>query len=367
MKTRTPQRRSILHVDLDPFFVSVERSLDASLRGRPVVVGGDAAGGGIVAAASDEARALGVTPGMPLVSARRLCPEAVVRPGDLETYARFSQDVTTLLLGASRRVERPSADEAFIDLSPEAGGAPAVPAAERLKDELQRRLGLDAALGLASTRLAAQVASRWARPRGLVVVLPGYEGSFLAAQPLSRLPDLPAHLETTLARAGYDTLGKLAAADQDALCALVGPAAAERLLRTARGQSDEPIALAAPPSSVQEEVPIRALGSDRTTLEVVLDGLVARALRRLRPFGLVARTLTVEVRRAESSLRRAHDVPAGIGDEETAREVARALAEPLLVPAASVRALQVRLGRLARALPQETLFPGLASGAARRA
>ncbi len=365
MKTRT-ERRSILHVDLDPFFVSVERSLDPTLRARPVVVGGDGSGSGIVAAASDEARAQGVTPGLPLVSARRLCPSAVFRPGDLETYARFSQDVTTLLLGASRRVERPSADEAFVDLSPETGGTPAVPAAERLKDELQRRLGLDAALGLASTRLAAQVASRWARPRGLVVVLPGYEGSFLAAQPLSRLPDLPPHLESALTRAGYDTLGKLAQAGQPALCALVGPAAAERLHRTARGLGHEPIALAAPPSFIQEEVPIRAQGSDSATLEAVLDGLVTRALRRLRPFGLLARTLTVEVRRAESSLRRGHDVPTGIGDDETAREVARTLAEPLLAPAASVRALQVRLGRLARALPQETLFSDLAN-AARRA
>lgn len=368
MKARS-EHRSILHVDLDPFFVSVERSLDPRLRGQPVVVGGDEDGGGIVAAASDEARARGVKPGLPLIAARRLCPDAVFRPGDLEAYARFSQDVSTLLLGVSRRVERPSADEAFVDLTPETPATAAVPMAERLKHELQRRLGLDAALGLASSRLAAQVASRFARPRGLVIVLPGYEASFLARQPITRLPDLPPHLETALLKAGFETLGQLAEADAAALDAIVGAPAAQRLRDTARGLGDEPVAVAAPPAWIQEETPLRSSGADRAALEAVLEGLVARALRRLRPFGMVARTLSVEVRRAEHTLRRSQDVPSGVGDEDTAREVARALAEPLLVPAASVRALQVRLGRLARALPQEPLFPGLSGTppAARRA
>lgn len=360
MKART-ERRSILHVDLDPFFVSVERCLDPGLRGRPVVVGGDSRGVGLVAAASDEARARGVKPGLPLVSARRLCPEAVFRPGDLETYARFSQDVTSLLLGASRRVERPSSDEAFVDLTPEtAGEAAAVPAAERLKDELQRRLGLDAALGLASSRLAAQVASRFARPRGLVIVLPGYEASFLAHQPISRLPDLPPHVETALLKAGCETLGQVASTDEDVLVGLVGASTARRLRDTARGVADEPVAVATPPAWIQEDAPVRTTLPDHAGLDAMLDALVARALRRLRPFGLVARSLSIEVRRAETALRRSQDVPSGVGDEDTAREVARALAAPLLVPATGVRALQVRLGRLARALPQEPLFPGLA-------
>src|SRR6185436_18807829 len=106
MKGREPQPRRILHVDLDPFFVSVERSLDASLRARPLIVGaGPDAASGLVAAASAEARARGVVPGQSLGTARRLCPDAVFRPGDLEAYARVSEDVTSVLLRASRRVE----------------------------------------------------------------------------------------------------------------------------------------------------------------------------------------------------------------------------------------------------------------------
>jgi DNA polymerase-4 len=355
----TEARRSILHVDLDPFFVSVERSLDASLRGRPVVVGGDGTTG-VVAAASAEARALGVRPGQSLQAARRACPDAVFRPGDLEAYARVSDEITRLLLDATRRVERPSADEAYADLTPEGTArVPAVRRAEDIKDALQRRLGLDASIGLASSRLAARVASSWARPRGMVVVIPGYETSFLARQPLAFLPDLPPHLESALERAGFATLGDVSSADDVVLEAAVGPAAAA-LRAAASGQGEAPIAIAAPPSWLLEEAPVRDPRSDRDTLLGLLDALVERACRRLRPHDLRAESLTVEVRRAASVLRRSQTVEPGVADAETAGAVLRGLAEPLLEPVAGIRTLAVRFTRLARATAQPSLFPRLA-------
>jgi DNA polymerase IV len=355
--TSVPRSRSILHLDLDPFFVSVERSLDPALRGKPVIVGGDGAIG-IVAAASAEARERGVRPGQPLASARRLCPDAVFRPGDLETYARFSDDVTAILLAASRRFERPSSDEAYVDLTPDGPSAAApVQAAERIKDEIQRRLGLDASLGVASSRLAARVASGWARPRGLLVVLPGYEASFLARQPVSCLPDLPPHLEAALEAAGFATLGQLLEAGEDALVAAVG-SAAPLLRAAARGAGEEPVAVAAPPSSIQEETAIRSIRNDRTALEAILDGLADRASRRIRPFGLRAGSVSVEVRRSEGPLRRTEVFSPGVTDE-TARDVVRSLAGPLLEPPSGVRGLQVRLGRLASPRPQVPLFPSI--------
>ncbi len=242
------RKRTLLHVDLDPFFVSVERSLDPALRGRPLIVGGDASGSGVVAAASSEAREKGVRAGQSLAEARRLCPDGIFRPGDLDAYARVSEEVTAILLATSRRVERPSSDEAYVDLTPEAGaGAAPVALAEQVKDELQRRLGLDASLGVASSRLAARVASSWARPRGLLVVLPGYERSFLARQPISFLPDLPRHLEDGLANAGLATLGDVLAASDETLAAAVGPAA-ERVREAAAGEGELPVEVAAPPS-----------------------------------------------------------------------------------------------------------------------
>jgi DNA polymerase-4 len=360
MKGREPQQRRILHVDLDPFFVSVERSLDPTLRGRKLIVGaGPDATSGLVAAASSEARAQGIVAGQSLGAARRLCPDAAFRPGDLEAYAHFSQEVTTVLLAASRRVERPSADEAFVDLGPEAlRGRGAVTAAEAIKDELQRRLGLDASLGLAGSRLAARVASRWARPRGLLVVLPGYEAALLSHEPIGVLPDLPAHIEDALRKARIETLGQLAAADVATLTPLVGAVAASRLKADLAAEHEQPIAVAAPPAWIQEERTLRTRNADRVALEALLDDLAAHALRRLRPFELAAGNVSVEVRRGDHVERRSQALEPGVQDEAEAQTIVRAVAAPLLDPPTGVRGVQLRFTRLARPGPQAPLFPG---------
>jgi DNA polymerase-4 len=351
------RKRHILHVDLDPFFVSVERGLDPSLRGRPVIVGGNAASEGVVAAASDEARALGVYAGQPLLDARRLCPGGVFRPGDLEAYARASEDVTAILLGASRRVERPSADEAYVDLTPDAAHSAApVPAAERIKEELQRRLRLEASLGLAGTRLAARVAARGARPRGLLIVLPGYESRFVARQPVSVLTEFPASVAAALERAGIETLGQVLDADEAALAAAIGAAAAGRLRQLVRGEAEAPVAVTAPPAWVQEEALVRSRRTDTESLRQLLEGLVARAARRLRPFDLRAGGVAVEVERRGSALRRTEGLEPGTADEEILQATVRRLAEPLLEPAEGVRLIQVRLTRLAGPSRQASLL-----------
>jgi DNA polymerase-4 len=355
-------RRNILHLDLDPFFVSVERSLDPLLRGRPVIVGGEGSLGR-VAAASLEAQERGVRAGQSLAQARRLCPEAVFRPGDLETYARISDEVTSLLFSASRRVERPSSDEAYVDLTPDSPTAPnPVPAAEALKEQIQRRLGLDASLGLASSRIAARVASRGARPRGLLIVIPGYEGSFLSRQPVSVLADLPPHQEAALLKAGLATLGDLASAGESTVASAVGMAAAGALRQAALGLEEAPIALAAPPSWIEEDTTIRDRCSDRLALEAALKDLARRAFRRLRPFGLGAGLLSVEVRRAERTLRQSEAFDAEPLREEGAPDAAVRLAASLMDPPSAVLGFSVRLGRLAHPGRQAPLFPGLFPG-----
>ena len=356
--------RSILHVDLEVFFVSVERSLDPSLRGRPLVVGGDGAGLGVVAAASEEARTAGVRVGQPLGEARLRCPDAVFRRGDLLTYGRVSEEVTAVLLAASRRVERPSADEAFLDLTPDAPGqAQPVRAAEAVRDGLQRRLGLDASLGLAGSRLAARIASAWARPRGLLVVLPGYEQSFLAGKPVSAL-ELPPHLQSALERAGLATLGQVASCDEKTLATIAGAAAA-RLRATARGEDEPPSLPAAPPFALSEEQPIRDPRSDAAALLAVVEALARRAARRLKPFRVGAGAASVELRRARDTARRGAVLQAPLQQEDEITAAVLCLAAPLLEPAEGVRSIQVRLGRLAPPSSQSPLFP--AASALRRA
>ncbi len=367
-KRPSSQKRSILHVDLDPFIVSVERSLDPGLRGRPVIVGGGNVDHGFVAAASAEARETGVRPGQTLTHARRLCPTGVVRPGDLDAYARASDEITALLLARSRRVERPSSDEAYVDLTPEGPRALApVTAAEQIKDEIQRRLGLDASLGLASSRLAARVASRWARPRGLLLVLPGYEESFLRRQSVSFLPDLPPHLETALVKAGLETLGAVADADEQALASLVGSFAAARLREAARGIDEPAVAVAAPPVVVAEELRLRARAADRQALLAIVEGIVGRVWRRIHPFDLTIGSLTLEIHRAgDGGERRSDAFEPPIETEDELRAAARTMAESLATTPAGVRGLALRAARLSPPARQAPLFPTWSSDPLRR-
>jgi DNA polymerase-4 len=254
-------------------------------------------------------------------------------------------------------VERPSADEAFVDLTAEGpGGLPPVRAAETIRDELQRRLGLDASLGLASSRLAARIASAWAKPRGLLVVLPGYDRSFLAGKPASVL-GLPPHVATTLEKAGLSTVGQIADSEEAALAAVVGPAAASRLQAIARGEQEPRIAVAAPPDSVREECAIRARGGDRVALEEIADALARRAARRLKPFRLGARAILVEVRSIADVAGRSDLLASALSDEDAIAARVRSLLGPLLEPAEGVRALQVRLARLEPSALPAPLFP----------
>jgi len=274
-----------------------------------------------------------------------------------------SEEVGALLVSHSRRFERPSADEAYVDLTPDPARPVApVPVAESMKDEIQTRLGIDVSLGLAGSRIAARVASAWARPRGLLIVLPGYERSFIAPAPLSFLPDLPPHLAAALSQAGFETLGQVANAPTGALEPVVGAVAAARLRAAAVGDGEDPIPLAAPPAWVQEEVRVRDQRAAREDLFSLLDGLAARAWRRVRAFGVQAGSLTVEVRRGEVGARRSAALQPGLADEETAARVVRGLADPLLEPATGVRGLQLRLGRLAPPPREAPLFPGMAGG-----
>jgi DNA polymerase-4 len=358
------QPRNILHLDLDPFFVSVERRIDPALKGRPLIVGGAGGAAGVVAAASSEARASGVRAGQLLATARRLCPAAEVRPGDLENYARVSEEVGAVLATHSRRFERPSADEAYVDVTPDAPRHPApVHVAEAIKDEIQKRLGIDVALGLSASRIGARVASTWARPRGLLVVLPGYERSFIARAPLSLMPDLPPQLVDRLAEAGFETLGQVAEAAAGTIEQVLGVTAGTRLRSAVVGDGEDAIEIAAPPAWLQEEVRVRDRQASREDLLSLLEGLTVRACRRVRAFGVQAGNVTVEVERGDTSARRSASLQPGLRDDETATRVVQGLAAPLLDPAPGVRSLQLRLGRFARPSGEARLFPGMAGGA----
>jgi DNA polymerase-4 len=289
--------RTILHVDLDAFFVAVEQARDPSLRGCPVIVGGDPGGRGVVATASYEARRYGIYSGMPLATAERLCPQAVFLRGDFRRYEEASRAFHALLGRYTPLVEPAGLDEAYLDFSgcePVAGKP--LDAARHIRARVRDELSLAASAGLATSKTVAKIASDAAKPDGLLEVPPGQEAAFLAPLPVRRLPGVGPKVEAVLAGIGVHTLGRLASLPETRLRDLFGrhgPSLAER----ARGVDLSPVLpLAAPPKSVSREGTFASDISDTAALRAVLRSYcesVGAELRRLRRR---ARSLTLKLR-----------------------------------------------------------------------
>ena len=236
--------RRIAHFDLDSFFVAVARLDDASLIGRPVLVGYDGRRG-VVSSASYEARAFGCHAGQPMAEARRLCPQALVVSLDFSRYAELSHRFHNILRDISPVVESMGLDEAYGDLTglpgPTQGGqSPAGQAAEAARRRTRDELGLPVSACVASTRAAAKVGSDRAKPDGLIEIPPGGDAAFLAPLPLRELPLVGPSLGGQLAAAGVRTIGDAAALDSRWLERRFGKAG-QALSRRARGNDDEPV------------------------------------------------------------------------------------------------------------------------------
>src|ERR1700693_558480 len=204
---------SILHVDMDAFFVSVELLERPELRGKPVVVGGQPDQRGIVSTASYEARKYGIHSAMPLRTAGRLCPHAIFLEPRHHLYSEWSDRVAAILGKYSPVVEMASVDEAYLDFAgTERLHGPPLAAADALLREITSTTGLPCSGGLASTRLVAKVAKDQAKPRGLLWVPPGSEEAFLAPLGVRQIPGIGKVTEAALKSAGIEQDGQLAAA-----------------------------------------------------------------------------------------------------------------------------------------------------------
>src|SRR5277367_2606595 len=201
---------SILHVDMDAFFVSVELLARPELKGLPVVVGGQRDQRGVVSSASYEARHFGIHSAMPLRTAAKLCPAAIFLNGHHELYGQWSDRVATILSKYSPIVEMASIDEAYLDLAGTVRlHGPPLAAAHKLLREITATTSLPCSGGLGATRLIAKVASDQAKPRGLVWVAPGSEAAFLAPLAVRRIPGIGKVTEAALKNLGIDTVGQL--------------------------------------------------------------------------------------------------------------------------------------------------------------
>jgi DNA polymerase-4 len=291
-----PLHSTILHVDMDAFFVSVELLDRPDLRGKPVVVGGRPDQRGVVSAASYEARKFGIQSAMPLRTAGRLCPHAIFLDGHHEKYSEWSDRVASILAGFSPIVEMVSIDDAYLDLSgTERLHGPPLAAADKLLRTITKTTGLPCSGGLATTRLVAKVASEQGKPRGLVWVAPGMEARFLAPLPIRKIPGIGEVTERALRALGIETVEQLAAHQQEKLEKIFGQWGTA-LYRKARGGDAYEFLIDAEPKSISHNHTFGEDTSDVEAMESLLSHLSQKACKRLREAGLSVRTLTLTIR-----------------------------------------------------------------------
>ena len=289
---------SILHVDMDAFFVSVELLERPELRGKPVVVGGRPDQRGVVSAASYEARKFGIHSAMPLRTAGRLCPNAIFLDCRHTLYSEWSDHVAATLAKFSPVVEMVSIDEAYLDLAgTERLHGPPLAAADKLLRAITSTTGLPCSGGLAATRLVAKVASDQAKPRGLVWVAPGQEARFLAPLSVRKIPGIGEVTERALRALGIETVGQLAELPQEKLEKIFGQWGTA-LHRKARGGDSYEFVIDAEPKSISHNHTFGEDTDETAALDAMLSHLSQKACKRLREAGLTARTLTLTIRYA---------------------------------------------------------------------
>ncbi len=330
--------RTILHVDLDAFFASVEQRDRPELRSRPVIVGGDPRGRGVVSAASYEARRFGVHSAMSLREAIRRCPDGIFLPVDGRRYQQASRDVMTVLRRFTPQVEPISIDEAFLDVTGSRrlfGDGAAIGAS--IKAAVRDDVGLTVSVGVAATKLVAKIASDLRKPDGLVVVAPGREASFLAPLAIGRLWGVGEKTAAALAEYGVLTIGDLAALSPDVVARRFGKHGASLSAR-ARGVDDDPVHEGDPAKSVGHEHTFDVDTVDAETIERTLLAMSEGVAGRLRSAGVRATTIAVKIR--DSSFRtitRQRTLPEPTDLTEPIFRVALDLARP------EVRGIRVRL------------------------
>jgi len=321
---------SILHADLDAFYASVEQRDDPRLRGRPVIVGG-----GVVLAASYEAKACGVATAMGGRQARALCPQAIVVPPRMSAYAQASKAVFEVFRQATPLVEGLSIDEAFLDVGGlrRVSGSP-VDIAVRLRRQVRERVGLPITVGVARTKFLAKVASGVAKPDGLLVVPPDREEAFLHPLGVERLWGVGRVTAAKLREYGITTVGEVAALPESALVSALGPALGRHLHALARGRDPRRVVVGRRRGSIGSQ---RAIGRGPHTpefLDAVVVGLVDRVTRRMRKAHRVGRTVVLRLRFADfARISRSRTLARPTSGTEEVLVTARALlatAQPLI-------------------------------------
>jgi DNA polymerase-4 len=298
--------RLIFHVDMDAFFVSVEELFDPSLKGKPVVVGGQRDERGVVSAASYEARKFGVHSAMPLRTAAKQCPHAIFVDGHPELYQEYSHKARAVLRDFSPAVEMASIDEAYIDMTgTERLHGPPLQSAHKLHQQMKERTGLNCSIGIGSSRLMAKISSDKAKPNGILYIVPGQEQSFLAPLDVGKIPGVGKVTKARLNQIGIHLIGDLLKVEEKVLEENFGKWGVD-LRGKARGED----AGAWFAGEVGEDWQAKSISHEHTfnhdtaevaRLESTLAHLCEKVCRRLREQNFSARTIQLKLRYADFS------------------------------------------------------------------
>jgi len=323
--------RQILLVDLDAFFVSVERVLNPDLNGRPVIVGGDPDGRGVVSCASYEARAYGVHAAMPLKQAARLCPQAVFIHGTFARYREASARFMAILGEFTPLVEPMGLDEAYLDLTGfEPLYGPVRETAMRIKSKVHSDLGVTASIGIGTSKLVAKIASDMKKPDGLVVVAPGEERSFLAPLPIEKMPFAGPKTREALRPLGVKTIGNLAALPLSVLKNRLG-SQGEVLHRYARGIDDREVEPPQEAKSISRETTFAKDNLDIAFIKATLRYQSEKVGAELRCGGRRARCVTLKLRYSDfETVSRSRTLKETFSDDQTIYDIGTELLDKVL-------------------------------------
>jgi DNA polymerase-4 len=356
--------RTIFHVDMDAFFVSVEELQDPALKGKAVVVGGQRDERGVVSAASYEARKFGVHSAMPLRTAAKLCPHAIFIDGHMSLYAEHSRKARAVLQDFSPALEMASIDEAYVDMTgTEKLLGPPLLAAHKLHEQMKARTGLNCSIGIGSSRLMAKICSDQAKPNGVLCVLPGGEQAFLAPLDVGKIPGVGKVTKARLNEIGIVHIADLLRVPQSLLeenfgkwgAALAGKARGE----DAGGWFEGEVGEEWEAKSISHEHTFSTDTRDREKLESTLARLSEMVGRRLREQEFAARTIQLKLRYSDfTTITRAHSLrEPTIVDTEIFATVRKLFLENW-EPGREVRLLGVHASNFQDLPEQLVLLPG---------
>lgn len=290
------KNRTILHVDMDAFFASVELLRHPELRGKPLIVGGcgDPHQRGVVSTASYEARRYGITSGMPLRRAYHACPQAVFLPVDDKAYVEVSKSIKAILHQYASHLEDVGLDEAFLDIS--SSGQSAIHIATSIKQRIRTETGLTCSVGIGPNKLLAKIASDLEKPDGLTVLQHSDVPTRLWPLPVRKLWGVGPKTEASLARLGVYTVGELAALPQASLVKHFGPAHGHSLFDAARGLDESPVISHRRRKSISREITFQRDITDWSLLDSTLEELIRSVVGRLRQYHYLASGVSVKLR-----------------------------------------------------------------------